>query len=86
MTGAKNGVACPSTLLATSQATSTRHADLHEEDPAGAQPAEPAPHLRAQVVEVHEATVRSTRSAVSHGRAAAYTASSWAAQRSQCGA
>ena len=46
-------------------------ADLHEEHPPGAQPAQPALDLGAQVVEVHGATVRSTRSAPSHGRAPA---------------
>ena len=71
MTGAKKGLAWPSSRLATSHATSTAHPDLQEEDPAGAQPAQAALDLGAQVVEVHDATVRSTRSADSHGRAPA---------------
>ena len=71
MTGAKNGVAWPEQLARHEPGDEHAHADLHEEDPPGAQPAQPALDLGAQVVEVHEATVRSTRSALSHGRAPA---------------
>ena len=87
MTGAKNGVACPSSLARHEPRDEHRHPDLHEEHPPGAQPAQPTLHLGAQVVEVH-AGARSQHEvgASPTGRTLAYTASSWAAHRSQCGA
>ncbi len=68
MTGAKNGVAWPEHLARDEPRDEHADPDLHEEDPPGPQPPEPALDLGAQVVEVHGASVRSTRSAPSHGR------------------
>ena len=63
-----------------------RDADLDDEHPAVPQPSHATGQARAQRVDGHAAPVRSTRCAVSRGRATTYTESSWAAQRSQCGA